>query len=285
MRAREVAKRAARQASELMEDELCELQSAAKAQGLDVRMQLEYCSDDDVSDDVLYAEKTTEQNERRELKLRKQVPEGEPGGYEVSVAMHEFPPRNVEMKPLLTGEPWDEHCEATGDLLMAWSFVTSFSEQLGLWPFTPEELANALDDFDSRLLGEIHIGLLRVIAADIRAFQQRAEAEAASYPVPEGGLPPVVPVHPLVEQAAKWGFDVKQWWRDLNALTWPELLRQWAICAGLGPKYADKKDSFGEESDGENGAELLRSGAAVEAAIAQVRRQLLSCRVKQILVL
>jgi hypothetical protein len=274
LRAREAAKRAARQASELMEDEVCELQAAAKAQGLNVRMQLEYCPDDDITEDVLYAEKAGEQEGRRELKLRKKAAAEEGGasvGYEVTVAMNEFPPQSVGMRSLLTGDPWDRKCEAPGELLMVWSFVMSFLEKLGLWPFTPDELAQALHDFDSRLLGEIHISLLQTIVDDIKAFHQRAQAEAASYPVLEGGLPALVTAHPLVERAPIWGFDVKQWEKDLNALTWPEILRQWAICAGLGPRYASRKEGLEEEeSDEENGAALLRSGAAVDAAIAQV---------------
>ncbi|CAL5406405.1 unnamed protein product [Camellia sinensis] len=47
----------------------------------------------------------------------------------------------------------------------------------------------------------------------------------------------VVPLHSLKLLAAyAWGFDIRNWQRHLNPLTWPEILRQFALSAGLGPK-------------------------------------------------
>ena len=40
----------------------------------------------------------------------------------------------------------------------------------------------------------------------------------------------------MLEEAAEWGFDVDAWRAHINALTWPEVLRQMAITSGLGPK-------------------------------------------------
>lgn len=42
-------------------------------------------------------------------------------------------------------------------------------------------------------------------------------------------------VHVLC-QAYAWGFDICRWRCHLNALTWPEILRQFALSAGFGPK-------------------------------------------------
>ena len=38
------------------------------------------------------------------------------------------------------------------------------------------------------------------------------------------------------EQAYAWGFDIRSWQRHLNPLTWPEILRQFALSAGFGPQ-------------------------------------------------
>lgn len=37
-------------------------------------------------------------------------------------------------------------------------------------------------------------------------------------------------------QAFGWGFDICSWQHNLNPLTWPEILRQFALAAGYGPK-------------------------------------------------
>ena len=40
----------------------------------------------------------------------------------------------------------------------------------------------------------------------------------------------------ILYQAYAWGFDIRSWQRHLNPLTWPEILRQFALSAGFGPK-------------------------------------------------
>ena len=39
-------------------------------------------------------------------------------------------------------------------------------------------------------------------------------------------------------QFEQWGLDWRQWQCHLNALTWPEIVRQYALAAGWGPKLA-----------------------------------------------
>ena len=51
---------------------------------------------------------------------------------------------------------------------MAWSFLHSFGEILGLWPATVDELLAALAAGQgSRLCGEVHTALLRLLQADM----------------------------------------------------------------------------------------------------------------------
>jgi hypothetical protein len=38
-------------------------------------------------------------------------------------------------------------------------------------------------------------------------------------------------------QAYAWGFDIREWGKHVNGLTWPEILRQFALAAGFGPKW------------------------------------------------
>ena len=40
----------------------------------------------------------------------------------------------------------------------------------------------------------------------------------------------------LFYQAYAWGFDIRSWQCNLSPLTWPEVLRQFALAAGFGPK-------------------------------------------------
>ena len=40
----------------------------------------------------------------------------------------------------------------------------------------------------------------------------------------------------VLDQAYAWGFDIRSWQRHLNPLTWPEILRQFALSAGFGPR-------------------------------------------------
>lgn len=42
-------------------------------------------------------------------------------------------------------------------------------------------------------------------------------------------------------QAFAWGFDIREWGKHVNPLTWPEILRQFALAAGFGPKWKKRK--------------------------------------------
>lgn len=42
-------------------------------------------------------------------------------------------------------------------------------------------------------------------------------------------------------QAFSWGFDIRDWGKHVNAVTWPEILRQFSLAAGFGPKWKKRK--------------------------------------------
>ncbi|KAM7498033.1 hypothetical protein LguiA_022447 [Lonicera macranthoides] len=130
----------------------------------------------------------------------------------------EFPPKSVRLKMPFA----------------VWRFLITFADVLGLWPFTLDEFVQALHDYDSRLLGEIHVALLRSIIKDIEDVARTPStvlgANQHSAANPGGGHPQIV------EGAYAWGFDIRSWQYHLHPLTWPEILRQFALSAGFGPK-------------------------------------------------
>ncbi|KAL6134109.1 hypothetical protein ACLB2K_066342 [Fragaria x ananassa] len=183
-----------------------------------------------------------------------------------------FPPKSVQLKKPFNIQPWMDSDENIGNLLMAWRFLITFVDVLGLWPFTLDELVQAFHDYDSRLLGEIHISLLRSIIKDIedvaRAPSMGVGANQNCAANPGGGHPQIV------EGAYAWGFDIKSWKCNLNLLTWPEILRQFAVSAGFGPqlKKRDVEPAYlhedNEVSDVKDIISNLRSGVAVKNAFA-----------------
>ncbi|KAI3457190.1 hypothetical protein Pfo_013853 [Paulownia fortunei] len=184
----------------------------------------------------------------------------------------EFPPESVHLKRPFGVQPWTDSEENVGNLLMVWRFLIAFADALGLWPFTLDEFTQALHDCDPRLLGEIHIALLRSIIKDIEDVARTAAtalvANQNSAGIPVGGHPHVV------EGAYAWGFDLLSWRRHLSPLTWPEVLRQFALSAGFGPKLEKRNmetASLLDENEGDDGANTifnLRSGVAAENAVA-----------------
>ncbi|XP_076899064.1 homeobox-DDT domain protein RLT1-like [Bidens hawaiensis] len=182
-----------------------------------------------------------------------------------------FPPNSVQMrlKCPFSVHPWIDSEENVGNLLMVWKFCMTFADILGLWPFTLDEFVQALHDYDSRILGEIHIVLLKLIVRDIEEAARTPSGGPGTnqYTVanPEGGHPQIV------EGAYMWGFNIRNWLKHLNPLTWPEILRQFALSAGFGPQLKDKaKLSCLPENDESKGCEdvitMLRNGSAAENA-------------------
>ncbi|KVH89511.1 DDT domain-containing protein [Cynara cardunculus var. scolymus] len=195
----------------------------------------------------------------------------------------------VRLKRPFSIHPWIDSEENVGNLLMVWRFCMTFADVLGLWPFTLDEFVQDLHDYrknlsfssvsfvrpnkcllsnqDSRLLGEVHIALLKLIIRDIEDVARTPSGGPGTnqYTVanPEGGHPQIVEgvnsdQNPL---AYMWGFDIRNWLKHLNPLTWPEVLRQFALSAGFGPQL--KKD---KAKRCEDVITMLRNGSAAENA-------------------
>ncbi|XP_027170848.1 homeobox-DDT domain protein RLT2 isoform X1 [Coffea eugenioides] len=191
-------------------------------------------------------------------------------------SLTEFPPKTVCLKRPFGMQPWVESEESVGSILMIWRFLITFADVLGLWPFTLDEIVQAFHDYDSRLLGEIHIALLRIIIRDIEDIARTpATAVGANQnaAIPGGGHPQIV------EGAYSWGFDILSWHQHLNPLTWPEILRQFALAAGFGPKLKRRNVEQShphDENEGKDGIDIiagLRNGAAAENAVAKMRQR------------
>ncbi|XP_073155835.1 homeobox-DDT domain protein RLT2-like isoform X2 [Henckelia pumila] len=193
-----------------------------------------------------------------------------------------FPPKSVHLKKPFGVQPWTDSEENVGNLIMVWRFLITFADVLGLWPFTLDEFTQAFYDFDPRLLGEIHVALLRSIIKDIEDVARTSATALAtnqsSAVNPGGGH------KHIVEGAYAWGFDLHSWQRYLSPLTWPEVLRQFALSAGFGPKLKKRKVEPGyahDTNEVDDGAEIisnLRSGLAVENAVALMQERGLSNR-------
>ncbi|XP_004232922.1 homeobox-DDT domain protein RLT1 isoform X1 [Solanum lycopersicum] len=183
----------------------------------------------------------------------------------------EFPPKSVQLKKPFSVEPWIASDDNVGNLLMAWRFCLNFADILGLWPFTLDEFLQAFHDYDSRLLAEIQIALLKLIIKDIEDVARTPSGGPGTNQYsavnPEGGHPQIV------EGAYLWGFDIRSWQRLLNPLTWSEVLRQFALSAGFGPPLKKKRErTCLNDSDETKGCEdivsNLRSGSAALNAVA-----------------
>ncbi|XP_023554341.1 homeobox-DDT domain protein RLT2-like isoform X2 [Cucurbita pepo subsp. pepo] len=184
-----------------------------------------------------------------------------------------FPPESVQMKRPFPDHPWIESEANVGNLLMAWKFLVTFAEVLGLWPFTLDEFLQAFHDHDSRLLGEVHIAVLKCIIKDIEDVA-RTSSIGLGFNQSSGANPGGGHLR-IVEGAYAWGFDICSWQQHLNPLTWPEILRQLALSGGLGPqqrKGGNAEPAHHDENEqGNDAADIisnLRNGLAAEKAVA-----------------
>ncbi|KAE9594966.1 hypothetical protein Lal_00041140 [Lupinus albus] len=188
-----------------------------------------------------------------------------------------FPPLGVKLRKPFGIQPWINSEQNVGNLLMVWRFLITFADVLELWPFTLDELLQAFHDYDSRLLGEIHVALLKVIIKDI---EDVARTPSTGLGVNQNGASNPGGGHPeLVEGAYSWGFDIRNWQKNLNQLTWPEIFRQLALSAGFGPQLKKKNIMWSyanDKSEGRNGEDIistLRNGSAAESAVAKMHEK------------
>ncbi|XP_040376666.1 homeobox-DDT domain protein RLT2-like [Oryza brachyantha] len=182
-----------------------------------------------------------------------------------------FPPEVVRLKVPFSIKPWTVSEDNVGNLLMVWKFSITFADFLGLSSVTLDEFIQSLHDYDSRFLGELHIALLKSIIKDIEDVSRTPSVALGVNP--GGGHPQIV------EGAYAWGFNIRSWQRHLNVLTWPEILRQLALSAGLGPqlKKRDAEDVYSrDDNEGHDGKiviSTLRNGSAAVNAAALMKER------------
>ncbi|KAF5198625.1 Homeobox-ddt domain protein rlt2 [Thalictrum thalictroides] len=251
---RATARRIAKESMELIEDERLELMDLAVAQkGLPSILSLD-------SDTLQNLDLFRGSNEFLFLDM-----------------LSKFPPKSVQLKRPVTIRPWIDSEENIGNLLMVWKFLITFAEVLDIWPFTLDEFLQAMHDYEPRVLGEIHVALLRSIIKDIEDVARTPSiglgANQNSAASPGGGHPQIV------EGAYAWGFDIRCWQRHLNPVTWPEILRQFALSAGFGPqlkKRSPERAYYRDDNEGHDGEDIvstLRNGAAAENALAVMQEK------------
>ncbi|KAL2341845.1 hypothetical protein Fmac_009785 [Flemingia macrophylla] len=188
-----------------------------------------------------------------------------------------FPPKSVKLRKPFAIQPWINSEQNVGNLLMVWKFLITFADVLELWPFTLDEFVQAFHDSDSRLLGEIHVALLKVIIKDI---EDVARTPSTGVGMNQNGAANPGGGHPeIVEGAYAWGFDIRNWQKNLNQLTWPEIFRQLALSAGLGPQLKKRNITWSYATDKDEGKSCvdiistLRNGSAAESAVAKMQER------------
>ncbi|XP_027339637.1 homeobox-DDT domain protein RLT1 [Abrus precatorius] len=188
-----------------------------------------------------------------------------------------FPPESVKLRKPFAIQPWINSEQNVGNLLMVWRFLITFADVLELWPFTLDEFVQAFHDYDSRLLGEIHVALLKVIIKDI---EDVARTPSTGLGTNQNGAANPGGGHPeIVEGAYAWGFDIRNWQKNLNQLTWPEIFRQLALSAGLGPQLKKRSIAWSYAMDKDEGTSCediistLRNGSAAENAVAKMQER------------
>ncbi|KAL6615773.1 hypothetical protein ACP70R_038043 [Stipagrostis hirtigluma subsp. patula] len=185
--------------------------------------------------------------------------------------LSQFPPQTVRLKMPFSIKPWTGSEDNIGKLLMVWKFLITFADVLGISSVTLDEFVQSLHDYDSRLLGELHVALLKSIIKDI---EDVARTPSVALGVNPGGGHPQI-----VEGAYAWGFNIRSWQRHLNILTWPEILRQFALSAGFGPQLKKRsvEDAYyrndNEGHDGKDVISTLRNGSAAVNAAALMKER------------
>ena len=139
-----------------------------------------------------------------------------------------FPPETLNLRPAFPGDAALGE-DAAGELLGACAFLGSFAGLLGVWPATLGELGGALAAGQaSRLCGEAHVALLRLLVADM----EDAHAGGAL----QVGLLVPTPIPDLRACPQWWGKSyhaaapAAYCWANAHANGVPCELRRCAIC-------------------------------------------------------
>ncbi|GLI69153.1 hypothetical protein VaNZ11_013710 [Volvox africanus] len=193
----------------------------------------------------------------------------------------EFPPPSIGLEP--AWPPFHDADEAGGfgagydgledgigsELLVCWSFLQSFADLFGVEVPSLEGLLNALaEGEESHLLADVHCALLRLLQADMEdAHDEKERVGRQTAAAPNFMDRSVVGSARRLEEAWAWGYDVDCWRAHLNALTWPEVLRQMAVVAGRGrsrpPVRRSAADGMkGPRIQGVEGEDVLDDGSS-----------------------
>ncbi|KQK04896.1 homeobox-DDT domain protein RLT2 isoform X2 [Brachypodium distachyon] len=189
----------------------------------------------------------------------------------------QFPAEVVRLKIPFSVKPWISSENNIGSLLMVWKFFFTFADILGLPSFTLDEFMQSLHDYDSRLLAELHVALLKSIIKDIenvaRTSSDAFGVNQSSSANPGGGHPQIV------EGAYAWGFNILTWQRHLTYHTWPEILRQFGLSAGFGPQLKKRsvEDVYcHDDNEGRTSQDVistLRNGSAALKSAALMKER------------
>ncbi|KAG2542131.1 hypothetical protein PVAP13_9NG570128 [Panicum virgatum] len=152
-----------------------------------------------------------------------------------------FPPQSVKMKQPFSAKPWDSSPEMVKKLFQVVRFVYTHFGSVDVHPFTFDEFAQAFHEKDSLLLGEVHIGLLKLLLLNAEmgsggVFAPRSSKDCRFLS--------------FLNFVREQEFDVNFWIRSLNSLTWVEILRQVLVASGFGSKqHMLNRDFFNKEKN------------------------------------
>ncbi|KAK3166231.1 hypothetical protein QOZ80_1AG0043140 [Eleusine coracana subsp. coracana] len=154
--------------------------------------------------------------------------------------LSKFPPQSVKMKQPFSMKPWDSSPNMVKKLFQIVRFVYSHFDSIDVHPFTFDEFAQAFHDKDSFLLGEVHVGLLKLLFSKSErgcdhVFVPRSSTDCRFFS--------------FLNFVREQEFDVNFWTKSLNSLTWVEILRQVLVASGFGSKQHMNRDFFNKEKN------------------------------------
>ncbi|XP_047334234.1 homeobox-DDT domain protein RLT3 [Impatiens glandulifera] len=138
-----------------------------------------------------------------------------------------FPPSSVMMRPPFLVQPWVSSPELVKKLFKVLHFLYTYAVMIDTSSFTLDELAQALVDKDSILLGKIHVSLLKFLLSDVEIDISRKFPAHASKNCN---------FMKLLHWAEHRESILHFWKKSLNSLTWIEILQQVFVAAGFGSK-------------------------------------------------
>ena len=140
-----------------------------------------------------------------------------------------FPPESVDVK-LLKVDGLDD--ESTMAVLQCWTLLQTFASILDLGPFQIDELVAGIKTGTGQLISEVFMSLIRHAVEDLEDSYTRNHSANVTW----ANTQYVTQQASILEEAWAWGFDNREWHFLLNPLSWPEIMRQYALAAGWGPK-------------------------------------------------